>query len=220
MFKIYIARLKGIVGDKKAMEIIKNALVVISAGTNDFAINYYAIPTRRIEFPHISGYQNFVLKRLDGFVRELYGLGCRNFMVGGLPPIGCLPIEMTIKPQSGHTRACVEQENKDSVLYNQKLEKHMRQIEASLQGSKFLYANVYDPLMDMIQNPIKYGFKETKKGCCGTGLLEAAFLCNDFTKTCPHHSDHVFWDSIHPSEAAYNYLGNFVDAQIRGWVKV
>lgn len=49
--------------------------------------------------------------------------------------------------------------------------------------------------------------------------LETAFMCNPFTKTCPNHSDHLFWDSIHPSEAAYNYIGNFVDAQIRGWIK-
>lgn len=54
-------------------------------------------------------------------------------------------------------RFCVEQENKDSVLYNQKLVKKLLEIEASLPGSKFLYANVYDPVMDMIQIPSKYG---------------------------------------------------------------
>jgi len=41
MFKSYIARLKSIVGDKKAMKIINNALVVVSAGPNDFILNYY-----------------------------------------------------------------------------------------------------------------------------------------------------------------------------------
>ncbi|XP_033147706.1 GDSL esterase/lipase At2g31540-like [Brassica rapa] len=51
MFRNYIARLKSIVGDKKAMEIINNALVVISAGTNDMVLNFYTIPTRRLEFP-------------------------------------------------------------------------------------------------------------------------------------------------------------------------
>ncbi|KAG7637955.1 putative triacylglycerol lipase [Arabidopsis thaliana] len=218
MFKNYIARLKGIVGDKKAMEIINNALVVISAGPNDFILNFYDIPTRRLEYPTIHGYQEFILKRLDGFVRELYSLGCRNIVVGGLPPMGCLPIQMTAKMRN-ILRFCVEQENKDSVLYNQKLVKKLPEIQASLPGSNFLYANVYDPLMDMIQNPSKYGFKETKKGCCGTGYLETTFMCNPLTKTCPNNSDHLFWDSIHPSEAAYNYIGNFVDAQIRGWIK-
>ncbi|KAF3557091.1 hypothetical protein F2Q69_00016954 [Brassica cretica] len=218
MFKDYIARLKGIVGDKKAMEIINNALVVISAGSNDFIWNFYDIPTRRLEYPDIYGYQEFVLKRLDGFVRELYSLGSRNIVVGGLPPMGCLPVQMTTKMRNV-MRFCVEQENTDSVLYNQKLVKKLPEIEASLPGSKFLYANVYDPVMDMIQNPSKYGFKVTKKGCCGTGYLETGFMCNVISKTCPNHSDHLFWDSIHPSEAAYKYQGNFVDAQIRGWLK-
>lgn len=69
MFKDYIARLKGVVGDKKAMEIINHALVVISAGPNDFIWNFYDIPTRRLEYPNIYGYQEFLLKRLEGFVR-------------------------------------------------------------------------------------------------------------------------------------------------------
>lgn len=69
MFKNYIARLKGIVGEKKTMEIINGAVVIISAGTNDFILNYYDIPTRRLEYPQISDYQNFVLKRLENFVK-------------------------------------------------------------------------------------------------------------------------------------------------------
>ncbi|CAE6021354.1 unnamed protein product [Arabidopsis arenosa] len=169
MFKNYIARLKGIVGDKKAMEIINNALVVISAGPNDFILNFYDIPTRRLEYPTIYGYQEFVLKRLDGFVRKLV--------------------------------------------------KKLPEIEASLPGSKFLYANVYDPLMDMIQNPSKYGFKETKKGCCGTGYLETTFMCNPLTKTCPNHSDHLFGTQFIPQKLLTITLDNFVDAQIRGWIK-
>lgn len=71
--------------------------------------------------------------------------------------MGCLPIQMTAKSQTVMSRTCLEQENKDSVLYNQKLEKQLPQIEASLRGSKLLYANVYDPVMDMIKNPSKYG---------------------------------------------------------------
>lgn len=69
MFKNYITRLKGIVGEKKAMEIINGAIVLISAGTNDFILNYYDVPTRRHEYPNISDYQNFVLKRLENFVK-------------------------------------------------------------------------------------------------------------------------------------------------------
>ncbi|KAL0740794.1 hypothetical protein Bca4012_082307 [Brassica carinata] len=76
--------------------------------------------------------------------KELYRLGCRNIVVGGLPLMGCLPVQMTTKMRN-IMRFCVEQENKDSVLYNQKLVKKLPEIEASLPGSKFLYASVYGP---------------------------------------------------------------------------
>jgi len=172
-------------------------------------------------------------------------------MVGGLPPMGCLPIQMTAKFRNA-LRFCLEQENRDSVLYNQKLQNLLPQIEASLTGSKILYSNVYDPMMDMMQNPSKYGiddtisflfgkvsyeinidqwlymfidvetktgFKETKRGCCGTGHLETSFMCNAFSPTCRNHSEFLFFDSIHPSEATYNYMGNFLDTQIRVWLE-
>jgi hypothetical protein len=67
-FKKYIVRLKGIVGEKEAMKIIRGALVIISAGTNDFIFNFYDIPTRRLEF-NITGYHEFLQKRLQHFVK-------------------------------------------------------------------------------------------------------------------------------------------------------
>ncbi|KAF3559114.1 hypothetical protein F2Q69_00017080, partial [Brassica cretica] len=160
MFKSYIARLKSIVGDKKAMEIVNNALVVISAGTNDFILNYYTIPTRRLQYHHVSSYQDFILKRLDNLIGELYSLGCRNIVIGGLPPIGCLPIQMTAKFRNIF-RFWLEQENKDSVVYNQKLQKQIPQMQASLTGSKILYSDIYNPIYDMMQNPGKYGIDTT-----------------------------------------------------------
>ncbi|XP_024008280.1 GDSL esterase/lipase At2g30310 [Eutrema salsugineum] len=157
MFKNYISRLKGIVGEKKAMEIINGAIVIVSAGTNDFTLNYYDLPTRRLDYPKISDYQNFLLKRLENFVKEIYNLGCRKMSVGGLSPVGCLPVQMTTKLRSGKFRKCVERENRDALLYNEKLQKLLPAIEASLPGSKIVYSNIYDPTMDMIKNPTKYG---------------------------------------------------------------
>ncbi|XP_010511070.1 PREDICTED: GDSL esterase/lipase At1g58430 [Camelina sativa] len=218
MFKSYIARLKSIVGDKKAMKIINNAFVVVSAGPNDFILNYYDVPSWRRVYPSISDYQDFVLNRLNNFVREVYSLGGRKILVGGLPPMGCLPIQMTAQFRNV-LRFCLEQENRDSVLYNQKLQKLLPQIEASLTGSKILYSNVYEPMMDMIQNPSKYGFKETTRGCCGTGFMETSFMCNAYSSMCQNRSEFLFFDSIHPSEAAYSYIGNVLDTKIRGWLK-
>lgn len=77
--------------------------------------------------------------------------------VGGLSPIGCLPIQISAKQSIGMSKRCIKSENKDAVLYNRKLQKLLPAIEASLPGSKILYANVYDPMMDMIKHPARYG---------------------------------------------------------------
>lgn len=66
--KEYLVRLERIVGEKKAKKIVKEALVIVSAGTNDFCFNYYDIPTRKIQL-NISEYQDFLQKRLKTFVK-------------------------------------------------------------------------------------------------------------------------------------------------------
>lgn len=43
-------------------------------------------------------------------------------------------------------------------------------------------------------------------GCCGTGRIEVAILCNSLDSTCPNVEDYVFWDSFHPTESAYKRL--------------
>lgn len=69
-FRKYIEKIEKIVGEKKAKDIIRKALVVINSGSNDFVINYYDLPTRRLQY-NITGYQDFVLKRLQSFVEVL-----------------------------------------------------------------------------------------------------------------------------------------------------
>ncbi|KAK4419888.1 GDSL esterase/lipase [Sesamum alatum] len=103
-------------------------------------------------------------------------------------------------------RSCSHKENADAKSYNDKLEKLLPQIQADLPGSKILYVDTYNPLFDMITNPPKYQFVETRRGCCGTGLLEAGPLCTRTTPVCSNPSRYLFWDSIHPSESTYTIL--------------
>ncbi|KAH6766059.1 GDSL-like Lipase/Acylhydrolase family protein [Perilla frutescens var. hirtella] len=202
-FKSYIKRLEGIVGQREAARILSQALVIVSAGTNDFIFNFYDIPTRRFQYG-IHEYQNFLHSKLHSFVKTLYDLGCRRIVVAGIPPIGCLPIQMTAK--SPLLRNCSVKENEDAKAYNDKLEKLLPQIETELAGSKVLYADIYNPLMDIINNPQQYGFAETKRGCCGTGILEAGPLCTRLEGVCANPSLYLFWDSIHPSQATYKII--------------
>ncbi|CAK9164140.1 unnamed protein product [Ilex paraguariensis] len=204
---VYIERLKRIVGEEKAQKIISGALVIVSAGTNDFIFNFYDLPTRRLHFT-ISQYQDFLHNNLQNFVKELYNRGCRLMVITGIPPIGCLPLQRNAK--SPILRTCIEDENSDAKSYNDKLEKLLPQLQASLPGSKILYADIFNPLLNMTNDPQKYGFVETSKGCCGTELLGAVPLCDINCQICPNRSQYMFWDGIHPSQSAYKYLSEYL----------
>ncbi|XP_022728707.1 GDSL esterase/lipase At1g06990-like [Durio zibethinus] len=93
LFRSYLEKLEVTVGEEKAKTIIGGAVVVNIAGTNDFIFNFYDIPTRRLQF-NISEYQTFLQQSLEKIVMELYDLGFRNMVIGGLRPIGCLPFHM------------------------------------------------------------------------------------------------------------------------------
>jgi len=58
------------------------------------------------------------------------------------------------------------------------------------------------------------GFKETNKGCCGTGIFEVTPLCNELTPVCDDASKYVFWDSVHPSEATNKYIAKYLELEV------
>ncbi|KAL6564330.1 hypothetical protein OROMI_015780 [Orobanche minor] len=68
-FRDYIRRLEGIVGGEEAASgILARALVIVSAGTNDFIFNFYDTPTRRVQFG-IHEYQDFLQNKLQKLVK-------------------------------------------------------------------------------------------------------------------------------------------------------
>ncbi|KAB2616650.1 hypothetical protein D8674_023238 [Pyrus ussuriensis x Pyrus communis] len=75
-------------------------------------------------------------------VSPLYEDQSKRLSYASLP---CLPIQVTVKFGNTNKRRC-----------------------SLLPGSKFAYADVYEPSIDMINNPQKFG-------SCGTGFVEAAY---------------------------------------------
>ncbi|KAL1202052.1 GDSL esterase/lipase [Cardamine amara subsp. amara] len=214
MLRSYSARLSRIVGKEKAAKIVSEALVIVSSGTNDFDLNLYDTPSPRHKLG-VDGYQNFIISSVQNFVQELYEIGCRRIMVLGLPPVGCLPFQMTMAMQKQKERRCIEKQNSDSQEFNQKLKDSLTDIQSNLTGSVIFYGDIYGALFDMATNPQRYGIKETKRGCCGTGEMEVAYLCNHLTWTCPNPNQFLFWDDIHPSQVAYLVISLSLVEQIR-----
>jgi uncharacterized membrane-anchored protein YitT (DUF2179 family) len=67
-FKEYKRRLESAIGTKETENHINKALFIVSAGTNDFVINYFTLPIRRKTYS-VSGYQQFILQTATQFLQ-------------------------------------------------------------------------------------------------------------------------------------------------------
>ncbi|KAK8958897.1 GDSL esterase/lipase [Platanthera guangdongensis] len=202
-FRNYINRLDQMVGVKRRRDLIKAAVFVLSSGTNDF-IAYSTVPLRGEVFS-VEGYQGFLLAKVKEFIQVLSDLGANRIVVSGLPPMGCLPIVITLKASDGiHDRGCINSLNSIALDYNTKLRATLREYSSSSSSvAQMFFVDPFKPLLDIITSPASYGFNKSSEGCCGTGLVEAAVLCNLKSLVCTDASKYVFWDSMHPTEKAY-----------------
>ncbi|MED6183643.1 hypothetical protein PIB30_039675 [Stylosanthes scabra] len=209
-FREYKNRLESILGKQKTEDHMKKAIFFISAGTNDFVINYFTLPIRRRTHTLLA-YHQFLLRHVQDFIQELLSEGARKLAVVGLPPMGCLPIMITFNSNNAFLdRGCVDVFSSVARNHNLLLQNHLNlmQLNSSLSATaaKISYIDIYHPLSNMIQDPRNNGFDEVDSGCCGSGYIEAAFMCNRASHLCSDASKYVFWDSIHPTEKAYYNL--------------
>ncbi|KAF9616272.1 hypothetical protein IFM89_029048 [Coptis chinensis] len=184
---------------------ITKSAFIVSAGTNVFVLNYFALPERRKQYT-ITEYQDFLVQNTRNFIQALVDLGARKIGVVGVPPIGYLPLVMTL---SSDNRTLLESYTELAKEYNQKLQNELQRImnnSSACPGLQVVYTGIFKALLDIIQNCTKHGFEESRRGCCGTGLMELGFLCNLNTAVCPDRSKFIFWDSIHPTDKTYNLL--------------
>ncbi|KAJ8772584.1 hypothetical protein K2173_027761 [Erythroxylum novogranatense] len=198
----YVGKLKMIAGEEKSNFIVANSIYLVVAGSDDIANTYFTLRARKQY--DVPAYTTFMADCAYRFLQELYDMGARRMVVLSAPPIGCVPSQRTLS--GGIARNCAEGHNQAAKLFNSKLNSRLQSLSSSLPDGRFVYVDVYNPLMDVLQNPNKYGFEVSLRGCCGTGNLEVAILCNQFTPPCGAPSSYVFWDSYHPTERAYRTL--------------
>ncbi|GLJ22002.1 hypothetical protein SUGI_0412180, partial [Cryptomeria japonica] len=202
-FRLYKVRLAKQFGHETANRTISQALFAVSGGSNDFANNYFINPLTRKKYT-IKQFQDLLLKSLTVFIQNVYNEGATTVAIVGLPPFGCLPSQITL--HNILENKCVEEFNEVASSFNSKIKALLKKIRPNFPGALIAYFDIYDKFFDIIKSPNKYGFEETRKGCCGTGLLETSIACNPRTLTCPDPSKYVFWDSFHPTTKCYQII--------------
>ncbi|XP_019054470.1 PREDICTED: GDSL esterase/lipase At5g42170-like [Nelumbo nucifera] len=222
LFKEYIEKLKTLVGEERTATIISQSLYVVCAGSNDFLITYFLTPLRRAKYD-VPAYTDFMIQSASTFLQELYDLGARRIAVLSVPSVGCVPYARSLLGGIGGGRGgdggCIEDVNEAAQLFNAKLSSQMDWLNNKFPEARMVYIDVYFPLLHLNRRPRDYGFEEVSKGCCGTGKIEVAELCNDLNPfTCTDVSKYVYWDSVHPTEKAYQIIFASVEMQAQSLI--
>ncbi|KAL0398522.1 UNVERIFIED_CONTAM: GDSL esterase/lipase [Sesamum radiatum] len=191
-FRQYKNHIKNLVGTKESEEIVKNALVILSMGTNDFLLNYYVEPTRSRQY-NIEQYQNYLISCMKTAIKE--NSSGRN------PPFGCVPIVRTLRDAI----KCDDELNEAALSFNSKIQRELKTLAGPSLTSVFV--DIYGVVLDAFESPERYGFTEALKGCCGSGAYEYGITCKHMS-TCSDRTKYVFWDAIHPTERMYKILAD------------
>ncbi|MED6215704.1 hypothetical protein PIB30_000710 [Stylosanthes scabra] len=116
-------------------------------------------------------------------------------------PVGCLPLVITLLGFGNNQ--CIASVNHLATALNQRLIVTSELLNNTLPGLRLLLLDIYTPYFDIITRPAIYGFSESRRACCGTGVYEASIICNlNSVETCSNASKYVFWDATHPSQDA------------------
>ncbi|XP_010539111.1 PREDICTED: GDSL esterase/lipase At1g23500-like [Tarenaya hassleriana] len=204
-FKDYIQKLNSIVGsEEKTKEIILNAIFLISAGNNDLAITYFSTSSRRFQYT-VPAYTDQMITWTRSFLQNLYDLGARKFAVLGTLPLGCLPGARN--SFGGILKLCLNYINEAADMFNEKLSFELNKLNTTLIGAKFVYVDMYHPLLDFVNNPQKDGFINVADGCCCMSTVPTP---------CMDASQYVFWDYGHPTEKSHKTIAPRIVEEIKG----
>ncbi|XP_010558438.1 PREDICTED: GDSL esterase/lipase At3g50400 [Tarenaya hassleriana] len=209
-FGITRKQLDRLLGPEKATDYVrKRSIFSIVIGANDFLNNYlvpFVAAQARLTQPP-DAFVDSMISHLRDQLTRLYNLDARKFVVGNVGPIGCIPYQKVISQLKENE--CVDLANKLALRYNSRLKDLLLvEMKNKFNDANFVYANVYDLVMELIVNYKDYGFETASEACCanGGGRIVGILPCGPTSNLCVDRSKHVFWDAYHPSEAANLFI--------------
>uniref|UniRef100_A0A5B7BIC1 GDSL esterase/lipase n=1 Tax=Davidia involucrata TaxID=16924 RepID=A0A5B7BIC1_DAVIN len=191
------------IGAPAAMILFQKALFSITIGSNDFINNYLTPVEQKLVPPET--FVGAMISRFRMQLTRLYTMGARKIIVANVGPIGCIPFQREVNPSAGDS--CVAFPNELAQLFNIWLKSLVVELSTNLEGSTFVYADVYHIVEDIIQNYMSYGFENANSSCCYlAGRFGGLIPCDPSSKVCWDRSKYVFWDPYHPTDAANSII--------------
>ncbi|KAL9241900.1 hypothetical protein vseg_015960 [Gypsophila vaccaria] len=183
-------------GKEKTRKLVSNAVLVFNIGSNDYVDIWIKNP-KPLNSSFVNSFVNKILGNFTVAVTSMYNQGARKFAFQSYGPMGCLPL--FLDKENGN---CAEELSALAKLHNDRFAAVAKTWARRLPGLKYIIYDFYTSLTAHIVNGRKYGFKETKTACCGSGPFNAKFTCMEkanFT-LCDDIPSHLFFDPAHPTE--------------------
>ncbi|EPS64602.1 hypothetical protein M569_10182, partial [Genlisea aurea] len=185
-----ISRIAQIVGDDgRAQQLLGSCIYTLIIGSNDYLLNYldkFSTGEKPLEFA------TYLVSNFSDQLQKLYRFGARKVAVFALGGLGCVPEILTHYAAS----KCVENINTAAESYNENL----RILVADL-NRRFLDAKFVDIATNSTSLKVKIfpdRFRVADRPCCPV----VGNACAAGSSPCEDRDDYVFWDAVHPSEAA------------------
>ena len=130
-------------------------------------------------------------------IQSLFGAGARSFLVPNLPNIGDTPAIRALEAQIPGVREIARQLAEG---YNTGLESTLDQLEGLL-GVMIVRLDVFGILEEVVADPDLAKLRNVTDSCITPGVILGAICRN------PPPRKYLFWDFIHPTRSAHQYLG-------------
>ncbi|XP_057459462.1 GDSL esterase/lipase 5-like isoform X2 [Actinidia eriantha] len=210
-YKKVVRWLRGKLGDGEADTSLSRAVYLFSIGSNDYMSPFLTNSSVLTSYSN-SNYVAMVIGNLTMAIKEVYLRGGRKFGFLNLGPLGCLPGLRMIQQEANGS--CLEEKASTlAMLHNEALSKLLSNLETQLKGLIYALYDFNTNLGQRMNHPSKYGFKEGKSACCGTGRFRGTFSCGgkrpvkEF-ELCESPNEYVFWDTFHLTEKFYKQMAD------------
>ncbi|KAJ4752374.1 GDSL esterase/lipase [Rhynchospora pubera] len=196
----------------------KSLFMLGKFGDNDYF--YMSLGGKTINF--VNSTIPLVVKTIRSAAKRLLRQGVMHLVVTGIRPNGCVPVYLTLFASTNRSDydslGCLKVYNKIGIYHNALLSSAIKQLRLEFPHAKISFSEYYEPIIDFVRNPNKYGFTSGTqlRACCGGGGPYNVNLTAGCGQTgvpaCPNPSTSISWDGLHLTDSAYNIIAD-------GWWK-